>query len=101
MSEFKKLLGNRVYLEMPKKDESNIMVDENTKDALNKELIKKMRKLKVVGIGVGVTDNTINIGDYVLVEPEALSRKAVVVPISDERELLLVSYFDIIHIWEG
>ena len=39
------LLGNRIYLEMPKKEESKIVVDENTKEALQKEFLKKMNRL--------------------------------------------------------
>ena len=35
-----KLLGNRIYLEMPKEDEeSKLIVDENTKEALQRELL--------------------------------------------------------------
>ena len=37
-----KLLGNRIFLEMPKKEESKLIVDENTKEALNKEMLKKL-----------------------------------------------------------
>ena len=42
-----KLLGNRVYLELPKKEESKIAVDENTKEALQKELLRNMSRLTV------------------------------------------------------
>ena len=46
-----KLLGNRIYLEMPKEDtESKLIVDENTKEALERELLNKMSKLKVVQV---------------------------------------------------
>ena len=51
-----KLLGNRIYLEMPKKEESKIVVDENTKEALNKELLKKMSRLKVFAVGTSIVD---------------------------------------------
>jgi hypothetical protein len=96
--EFKKLLGNRVYLEMPKKEEeSKLIVDENTKDALKKEMLSKMSRLKVYAVGDLVT--SISPGDEVLVDPEALSRKAIIIPLSQEREVLLVSPFDIVHVW--
>jgi hypothetical protein len=95
--EFKKLRGNRVYLELPPKDEeSKLIVDENTKEALQKELLKKMSKLKVYAVGDLVTD--IVPGDDVLVDPSALS-KTVIVPLSNEKDVLLVSPFDIIHVW--
>jgi len=96
---FSKLLGNRVYLEIPKKDKSKLVVDENTKTALQKELMKKMSKLKVFAVREGVTDASIKEGVYVLVNPEALARRAVVVPLSDETEVRMVYFYDIIHIW--
>ena len=95
--EFKKLLGNRIYLNMPKKEESKIIVDENTKEALKKELLNKMSKLTVYAVGDLVTN--IAPGDEVLVDPEALARKATIIPLSDDKEVLLVSPFDIVHIW--
>jgi hypothetical protein len=94
-----KLLGNRIYLEMPKEDEeSKLIVDDNTKEALQRELLNKMYKLKVVQVGTIVTE--IKIGDWVLVDPAALNR-ATLVPISDDGEerAILVSPFDVIQIW--
>jgi hypothetical protein len=95
--EFKKLLGNRIYLNMPKKEESKLIVDDNTKDALKKQLLARMSKLTVYAVGDLVTN--IAEGDEVLVDPEALSRKAVIIPLSEDKEVLLVSPFDIVHIW--
>jgi hypothetical protein len=91
-----KLLGNRIFLEMPKKDESKLIVDENTKEALNKEMLKKMSKLTVHSVGDLVT--TIKKGDVVLVDPQAL-QKAPLIPLSDEEQVMLVSPFDIIMLW--
>ena len=94
-----KLLGNRIYLEMPKEDEeSKLIVDENTKEALQRELLNKMSKLKVLQVGTIVTE--IKVGDWVLVDPAALN-KATLVPISDDGEerVILVSPFDVIQIW--
>lgn len=90
-----KLLGNRILLELPPKEESKLIVDENTKEALQKELMKKMSKLKVHSVG----DTVQNIlpGQVVLVDPEAL-QKAKIIPLED-REVMLVSYFDIVMIW--
>ena len=67
-----KLLGNRVLLELPPKEESKLIVDENTKEALQKKLMEKMSKLKVYN--VGDTVQTIKKGDIVLVDPEALQK---------------------------
>jgi hypothetical protein len=91
-----KLLGNRIYLEMPKKEESKLIVDENTKEALEKEMIKKMSRLTVHSVGTAIMD--IKQGDVVLVDPEALS-KARLIPLSDDETVLLVSPFDVIQIW--
>jgi co-chaperonin GroES (HSP10) len=91
-----KLLGNRVYLNIPKKEESKLIVDENTKEALEKEMIKKMSRLTVHSVGTATMD--IKVGDVVLVDPEALS-KARMIPLSDDETVLLVSPFDIIQVW--
>ncbi len=92
-----KLLGNRIYVEIPKKEESKLVVDENTKEALQREMLKKMSKLKVCAVGDLITN--IAVGDVVLVDPLALS-KAHVIPVTDEKDVLLLSIFDIIHIWK-
>lgn len=90
------LLGNRIYLEIPKKEESKLIVDENTKESLEKEMLKKMNKLKVHSIGTANMD--VKVGDFVLVDPAALS-KAPLIPLSDDETVLLVSPFDVIQIW--
>ena len=93
-----KLLGNRVLLQLPpQEEESKIVVDENTKEALQRELLNKMAKLKVLQVGTIVTE--IKVGDWVLVDPAALN-KATLVPINDNDDrAILVSPFDIIQIW--
>jgi hypothetical protein len=95
-----KLLGNRIYLEMPKKEESKVIVDENTKEALQKELLKKMSRLTVHTVGSGISDPDLVKGVQVLVDPAALRDKALVIPLSDDEEVMLVSPFDIIMIWD-
>ena len=94
-----KLIGNRIYLEMPKKDESKLIVDENTKEALQKELLKKMSRLKVHSVGTAITDVDLVVGCEVMVDPAALRDKTLVIPLSDKEDVLLVSIFDIIYIW--
>ena len=90
------LLGNRIYVEMPKEEESKLIVDENTKEALQKELLKKMSKLTVHSVGTTVTG--IVKGDVILVDPAALN-KATLVPLSDDETVILISPFDVIMIW--
>ena len=92
-----KLLGNRIYLEMPKQDEeSKLIVDENTKESLQREMLKKFSKLTVHT--VGDTISTLKTGDVVLVDPGVLA-KAPLVDLSETEQVLLVSPFDIIMIW--
>ncbi len=91
-----RLLGNRIYLEIPKKEESKLIVDENTKESLEKEMLKKMNKLKVHSVGTANMD--VKVGDFVLIDPAALS-KAPMIPLSEDEIVLLVSPFDVIQIW--
>jgi hypothetical protein len=92
-----KLLGNRIYLEMPKQNEENkIVVDENTKESLQREMLKTFSKLTVHT--VGDTISTIKAGDVVLVDPGVLA-KAPLVNLSETEQVLLVSPFDVIMIW--
>ena len=93
-----KLLGNRIYLEIPKKEESKLIVDENTKEALEKEMIKKMSKLTIHSVGTANMDAELVPGAVVLVDPAALS-KAPLIPLSEDEQVLLVSPFDIIQVW--
>ena len=91
-----KLLGNRIYLEIPKKEEIKLIVDENTKEALEKEMYKKMSRLTVHSVGTANMD--VKAGDVVLIDPQAL-QKAPLIPLSDEENVLLVSPFDVIMVW--
>jgi hypothetical protein len=93
-----KLLGNRILLEMPPQDDnSKLIVDDNTKEAVQRELLNKMSKLKVLQVGTIVTE--IKVGDWVLVDPAALN-KSTLIPINeDDERAILVSPFDIIQIW--
>ena len=92
-----KLLGNRIYIEMPKQEEeSKLIVDENTKEALQKEMLKKFSKLTIHTVGDTVSN--LKAGDVVLVDPGTLS-KAPLINLSDDEQVLLVSPFDVIMIW--
>jgi hypothetical protein len=95
MAEFKKLLGNRILLDLPKKEEGKLIVDENTKEALEREMVQKYNKLKVYAVGDLVSN--IKPTDEILVDPAALG-KAPVIPINGESKLL-VTPFDVILVW--
>lgn len=95
MTDFKQLRGNRLLLNLPKKEEGKLIVDENTKEALEKEMMQKLNKLTVYAVGDLVTD--IKAGDEILVDPASL-QKSPVIPIGEENKLL-VSPFDVILVW--
>jgi hypothetical protein len=95
MADFKQLRGNRLLLDLPKKDEGKLIVDDNTKEALEREMMQKLNKLTVYAVGDLITD--IKVGDEILVDPASL-QKSPVVPINGENKLL-VSPFDVILIW--
>lgn len=95
--EFRKLLGRRVYLELPVEPGTSLAyLDDETKAALEAERLKKFGKLVVYAVGSDVVD--IHEGDEVMVDPSAAS-KVYKIPISEDKEVLLVSYYDIAHIW--
>ena len=92
-----KLLGNRIYLEVPKEAEENkLIVDENTKEALQREMLRKFSKLKVHSVGDIVTN--IKPGDVVLADPSKVSQGQLV-NLSDDEQVILISPFDVIMIW--
>ena len=95
MADFKSLRGNRLLLDLPKKEEGKLIVDDNTKEALEREMVQKYNKLVVYSVGDLVTD--IKAGDQILVDPAALG-KAPVIPIGNDNKLL-ISPFDVILIW--
>ena len=63
---------------------------------LCREMLKKMSKLKVYDVGDLVT--AFKAGDEVLVDPSKL-KDAHLIPLSDDQEVLLLSPFDVIHVW--
>ncbi len=95
--EFKELLGRRVYLEIPEEPKSSLSyLDEETKAALEAERMKKFGRLVVYAVGNDITD--LQEGDEVMVDPSAVS-KVFKIPITPDKEVLMVSYYDIAHIW--
>ena len=63
---YKQLLGNRIYVHVPERKSSKLEVDANTKEALQREMLKKTSKLKVYDVGDLVT--AFKAGDEVLVQ---------------------------------
>lgn len=92
-----KVLGKFVYIDIPKKKETKIQVDENTKEALQKEWIAKLSKLKVWAVGEAANPS-IKEGDMVLVDPSAIN-SIKMVPMDDGSVKGLILDYHIIHIW--
>jgi hypothetical protein len=91
-----KLRGNRIFIELPDEKKTKLTVDHNTKEALEKEMLIKMNKVKVHSVGDLISD--IKPGDVILVEPLALQR-ALTIPLNDKERVGLISTFDVIMIW--
>ena len=72
-------------------------MDENTKEALQKELMKKMSKLKVYD--VGNTVDLVKAGDIVLVDPSKITNAVVIPNLGLDVDIILISPFDVIHVW--
>ena len=96
MADFKKLRGNRILLDYPDLEKSNLILDEATEEALKQEQVSKFYRLTVYAVGDTITD--INVGDEVLVDVGAIQGKAVMYIIGG-KEKILVSPFDVILVW--
>jgi len=91
-----KLLGNRVYLEIPEEIKTSIHLDKATKAALEEERMRTWGRLKVFAVGSAIEG--LKEGDEVMIDPTAVE-KVRQIPISPTHYVLLVSYHDISHIW--
>lgn len=98
--EIRKLLGNRVYLEVPEEPTSNVILDDHSKRILEEERLKKWGRLRVYAVGEAAAE-IVSVGDEVMVDPSSVSRSGGVIriPISPDKDVLLVSVLDIAHIW--
>ena len=79
---YKKLLGNRIYVNVPKKEEkTKLIVDTATKEELQREMLKKMSKLTVYDVGDSVS--IVKAGDIVLIDPAKL-KDAMLIPLNED-----------------
>jgi len=97
MSNRPKVLGKYVYLEIPTQEEFKFEVDHNTKEALEKEWIAKLNKLKVWAVGESANPS-IKEGDFVLMDPNAISTLKMI-PMDDGTKKGLILDYHIVHIW--
>lgn len=90
-----KILGNRVYLDLPEIPEHKVSISPELKKQLQEEKMKEFDRLKVYAVSEGI-DN-IKPGNEVFVDPNGLKR-GVLLRIG-EKEKISVSSYDIMHIW--
>lgn len=96
MEHYKSLRGNRILLDFPDLEESNLILDDATKEALKQDQVLKFDRLKVYAVGDTVTD--IKPGDEVFMDPISLKHKGIQV-IVGEKLKIVTSPFDVILIW--
>ena len=95
------VLGKYVYISVPIRPELKVTVDENTKKAMEAEFLKTLDKLEVWAVGEAANP-AIKEGQFVLVDPEALSRNVKMVTFNidgEEIKKALVLDYHIVHIW--
>lgn len=82
---------------MPEEPKSSLSyLDDETKAALEAERMKRYGRLTVYAVGSDVTE--LQEGDEVMIDPGSAS-KVLKIPLSPDKDVLLVSLFDIAHIW--
>lgn len=89
-------MGRRVYLEIPEEPKSNIILDEESKALLEADRLRKWGRLTVYAVGTDISD--LAEGDEIMIDPSSVS-KVLKIPLTADKDVLLVSYFDIAHIW--
>ena len=92
------VLGKNVYVDIPPEDkERKIIVDANTKEALQKELLVKLKKLQIWAVG-DAANPKLEVGQWVLIDPTAIT-SAKMVTFDDDITRALILDYNIIHIW--
>lgn len=95
---FKKLLGNRVYLNIPVIPESPLVLSEEVKKELIAKEQNKYMRLSVYAVGDALPIDYLQEGDFVFVDPTTL-QNAPVIHLTDQLSVLMISPASIIHIW--
>lgn len=94
---FKKLKGNRVYLQMPEMPNSSILLSEGAQSEVFEAEKAKIQRLKVYAVGELVKPEELQEGDEVFIDPKSLE-KAMRITFG-KMDLIMVSIFDIAHVW--
>jgi len=93
------VLGKFVYVDLPQKEELKVIVDENTKEALQKALLKDLQRVTIWAVG-DAANPKLKEGQQVLVDPSALTGgNSKIVPFEDGKTRALILDYHIVHIW--
>jgi len=94
-----RILGNRVYLNLPDLKESKFSISDELKQELREEQLNKFDKLEVFAFSEceEAKKNSLKVGDKVYVEPIGLKRGTILK--IDGKDKVSVSIFDVMHIW--
>lgn len=90
-----KVLGFRVYLDLPAVPETKTVLHGKAKEEYEKEMYLKYTKLKVFAVGHLCKD--VKVGDVVQVENHVLAKHSIIEVEGDEK--MVISEHDISHIW--
>lgn len=93
MEHYKQLRGNRILLDYPDLEKSNIILDKATEAELKES---KFDRLKVFAVGDTVTD--VQVGDEVFMDPISLKHKGIQMLVGGKVKIV-ASPFDIILVW--
>src|SRR5680860_660135 len=93
---FKKLFGNRVFLEIPKVPESSVILSEESKKKWIEDQKLTLNKFKVYAVGDIV--ESIKEGDEVAVDFDALERSKVLT-LTKDVQVIPVAIFNISLLW--
>jgi hypothetical protein len=96
MEHYKLLRGNRILLDYPDLEKSNLILDEATEEALKQEQVSKFDRLTVYAVGDTVTD--IKPGDEVFMDPISLKHKGIQMLVNGKVKIV-ASPFDVIIVW--
>jgi hypothetical protein len=95
-----KILGNRVYLLLPELPEFKTQLSPEFKKQQKEEVAKQLDKLTVYAVSENAKKDTgIEPGNEVLLDPNVLAQKRCSFFKLEDKEIISVSAFDILHIW--
>ena len=97
MKPFKKVLGKRVYLELPDMPDSAVILSDGAKKELLEAEKAKLLKLKVYAVGDQVT--SVEEGDVIMADPRALMN-APTISVGDGVKVIIIEEYDVSHIWQ-